>query len=151
MRIVNYKEYKSLEGVMVGNSPWRTIDQKQINKFTDAIQDNQWIHVDKERAANERPYRSRIVHRYLTLALIPYLWKQIALLQNVSLKINYGIVDLRFGMPVKVNAEVSLLTTIKSAYNLLGLIRVIFGERFVFKDSARPAYTHDVLFFYQFN
>jgi len=37
MRIINnYEDYKSLEGVMVGSSPWHTIDQ-----FTDATLDHQ--------------------------------------------------------------------------------------------------------------
>lgn len=34
--INNFEEYKSLEGVMVGISPWHLIDQDQINLFADA-------------------------------------------------------------------------------------------------------------------
>ncbi|MGU3377645.1 MaoC family dehydratase [Chryseobacterium sp. M5A1_1a] len=151
MRIINnYEEYKSLEGVMVGSSPWHTIDQKQIDQFADATLDHQWIHVNKDRAVIESPYGSTIAHGYLTLALIPYLWKQIALVQNVSLEINYGIEELRFGMPVKVDSEVSLQATIRSVINLRGMVKVIVGARLAVKDAVRPAYTGNVVFLYQF-
>lgn len=151
MRIINnYEEYKSLEGVIVGSSPWHTIDQKQIDLFADATLDHQWIHVDKDRAATEGPYGSTIAHGYLTLALIPYLWKQIASVQNVSLEINYGIEDLRFGIPVKVNSEVSLQATLRSVNELRGMVKVIVGAKLVIKDEFRPAYTGNVVFLYQF-
>lgn len=151
MRIINnYEQYKSLEGVKVGTSPWHTIDQKQIDLFADATLDHQWIHVDNDRASIESPYGSTIAHGYLTLALIPYLWKQIALVQNVSLEINYGIEDLRFGMPVKVNSEVSLQATVRSVNDLRGMVKVIVGAKLVIKDELRPAYTGNVVFLYQF-
>lgn len=151
MRIINnYEEYKLLEGIMVGSSPWHRIDQNQIDRFADATLDHQWIHVDNDRASIESPYGSTIAHGYLTLALIPYLWKQIALVQNVSLEINYGIEDLRFGIPVKVNSEVSLQATVRSVNDLRGMVRVIVGARLVIKDELRPAYTGNVVFLYQF-
>lgn len=151
MRIINnYEEYKSLEGVMVGSSPWHMIDQKQIDRFADATLDHQWIHMDSERASIESPYGSTIAHGYLTLALIPYLWKQIASVQNVSLEINYGIEDLRFGMPVKVNSEVSLQAIIRSVNDLRGMVKVVVGARLVIKDESKPAYTGNVVFLYQF-
>lgn len=151
MRIINnYEEYKLLEGIMVGSSPWHRIDQNQIDRFADATLDHQWIHVDNDRASIESPYGSTIAHGYLTLALIPYLWKQITSVQNVSLEINYGIEDLRFGMPVKVNSEVSLQATVRSVNDLRGVVRVIVGAKLVIKDELRPAYTGNVVFLYQF-
>ena len=151
MRIINnYEEYKLLEGIMVGSSPWHRIDQNQIDRFADATLDHQWIHVDSDRASIESPYGSTIAHGYLTLALIPYLWKQIASVQNVSLEINYGIEDLRFGIPVKVNSEVSLQATVRSVNDLRGMVRVIVGAKLVIKGELRPAYTGNVVFLYQF-
>ncbi|WP_407486295.1 MaoC family dehydratase [Elizabethkingia anophelis] len=148
--INNFEEYKSLEGVMVGNSSWHIIDQQQINQFADATLDHQWIHVDPKKAEREGPYKSTIAHGYLTLSLIPYLWKQIAEVKNVNMEINYGIENLRFGLPVKVNSEVSLQATIKSVNNLRGTVKVIIEARLLIEGESKPAYTGDVIFLYHF-
>ena len=47
---------------------WITITQDQINKFADATLDNQWIHVDTERA-KAGPFGAPIAHGYLTMSL----------------------------------------------------------------------------------
>ncbi|MCT4074089.1 MaoC family dehydratase [Elizabethkingia anophelis] len=148
--INNFEEYKSLEGVMVGNSSWHIIDQQQINQFADATLDHQWIHVDPIKAEREGPYKSTIAHGYLTLSLIPYLWKQIAEVKNVNMEINYGIENLRFGLPVKVNSEVSLQATIKSVNNLRGTVKVTIEAKLLIKEESKPAYTGDVVFLYRF-
>ncbi|MPT31793.1 MAG: MaoC family dehydratase [Chryseobacterium sp.] len=148
--INNYEKYKSLEGVMVGSSSWHTIDQAQIDRFADATLDHQWIHVDPQKAVAEGPYRSTIAHGYLTLSLIPYLWKQIVEVRNVSLEINYGIENFRFGIPVKVDSEVSLQATIRFVKNLRGTVKVIVGAKLMIKGESKPAYTGDVVFLYHF-
>lgn len=148
--INNFDEYKRLEGMMVGTSSWHRIDQQQINRFADATLDHQWIHVDEKRAALEGPYYSTIAHGYLTLSLIPYLWKQIAEVRNVKMEINYGIENFRFGFPVKVNDEVCLQATIKSVSDLKGTVKVIVEAKLLIQDQPKPAYTGDVIFLYHF-
>ncbi|GEM_PF-6769691 len=39
---------------MVGFSDWHTIDQKQINRFAEATLDDQWIHINEEKAKKRR-------------------------------------------------------------------------------------------------
>ncbi|WP_292010876.1 MaoC family dehydratase [Chryseobacterium sp.] len=148
--INNFNEYKLLEGTFVGTSSWHIIDQNQINRFADATLDHQWIHTDEQRAAAESPYHSTIAHGYLTLSLIPYLWKQIAEVRNISMEINYGIENLRFGEPVKVDQEVRLEATIRTVNDLKGTIKVVVGAKLIIKDQAKPAYTGDVVFLYYF-
>ena len=148
--INNFEEYKSLEGVMVGISPWHLIDRDQINLFADATLDHQWIHTDRRKATDEGRYNSTIAHGYLTLSLIPYLWKQIAEVRNVNMEINYGIENLKFGLPVKVNSKVSLQATIKSVNNLRGTVKVIIEAKLLIEGESKPAYTGDVIFLYHF-
>lgn len=149
--INNFMEYKSLEGQMVGSSNWHIIDQKQINRFAETTLDDQWIHTNEERAEKESPYRSTIAHGYLTLSLIPYLWKQIAEVRNISMEVNYGIENFRFGQPVKVNDKVRLEATIKSVQNLKGTVKVMVGAKLMIKDQVKSAYTGDVVFLYHFS
>lgn len=148
--INNFDEYKALEGTLAGTSLWHLINQNQINQFAVATLDHQWIHIDEKRATAESPYHSTIAHGYLTLSLIPYLWKQIAEVRNISMEINYGIKNLKFGQPVKVNNEVSLQAKIKSVTNLKGTVKVVVEAKLMIKDYLKPAYTGDVIFLYHF-
>ncbi len=149
--INNYEEYKSHEGKVLGVSQWHQIDQAQINKFADATLDHQWIHIDEEKAKNEGPFKSTIAHGYLTLSLIPYLWKQIADVRNVKMEINYGIENLRFGAPVLVNDEVQLEATVKSITNLRGTVKATITAKLNVKGNNKPVYVGDVVFLYHFN
>ena len=57
-------------GLQFGPSSWIEIPQEKINAFADATGDEQWIHVDPERAA-QGPFGTTIGHGYLTLSLLP--------------------------------------------------------------------------------
>jgi len=149
--INNYEEYKSHEGKELGVSEWHTINQQQINVFADATLDHQWIHVDKEKAERDGPFKSTIAHGYLTLSLIPYLWKQIADVRNVKMEINYGIENLRFGQPVLVDDEVQLSAKIKSITDLRGTVKAVIQATLAIRGKAKPAYVGDVVFLYHFN
>ncbi|MDR6489896.1 acyl dehydratase [Chryseobacterium vietnamense] len=148
--INNFIEYKALEGQMVGFSDWHTISQEQINKFSEATLDDQWIHTNKERSAIESPFKSTIAHGYLLLSLIPYLWKQIAEVRNVKMEINYGIENFKFGHAVTVDSEVKLQATVKSVTDLRGTIKVVVEAKLLIRNEANAAYKGDVIFLYHF-
>jgi len=152
MIVVNsYEEFEGYLGKEIGISQWHTIDQAQINKFADATLDHQWIHTDPEKAEKEGPFKATIAHGYLTLSLIPYLWKQIADIRNIKMEINYGIENFKFGQAVVVDSEVQLKAKLKSIVNLRGITKVIIEAILVIKDQPKPAYTGDVMFLYHFN
>jgi acyl dehydratase len=151
MLIINsFEEYESHLGKVLGVSQWHKIDQQQINKFADATIDHQWIHVDKERAEKEGPFQGTIAHGYLTLSLIPYLWKQIADVRNIKMEINYGIEQFKFGQAVLVDSDVQLQAKLTSIKNLRGVTKVVIGATLIIKDQPKPAYTGDVVFLYHF-
>ncbi|KFE97578.1 MaoC family dehydratase [Chryseobacterium luteum] len=152
MIIINsFEEYKSYEGKVIGVSNWHRIDQLQINKFAAATLDYQWIHVDEEKALKQGPFESTIAHGYLTLSLIPYLWKQIAEVRNVKMEINYGIENFRFGQAVPVNSEVQLQATVKLITNLRGTVKAVIEAKLIIKGQEKPAYIGDVIFLYHFH
>lgn len=148
--INNFEEYESYLGKELGVSQWHTIDQQQINKFADATLDHQWIHTDPEKAKNEGPFRATIAHGYLTLSLIPYLWKQIADVRNIKMEINYGIERFKFGQAVLVDNEVQLKAKLMNISNLRGITKVTIQATLVIKDQPKPAYVGDVVFLYHF-
>lgn len=151
MKIINsFEDYKSYLGKEIGVSNWHTIDQQQINKFADATLDHQWIHVDPKKATKEGPFGNTIAHGYLTISLIPYLWKQIADVRNIKMEINYGIENFKFGQPVLVNSEVQLKAKLISIADLRGVTKVIIQATLVIKDQTKPAYNGNVIFLYHF-
>jgi len=147
----NYEEFEAYLGKEIGLSQWHVIDQAQINKFADATLDHQWIHTDEEKAKTDGPFKATIAHGYLTLSLIPYLWKQIADIRNIKMEINYGIESFKFGQAVVVNSEVQLTAKLKSIVNLRGITKVIIEAKLDIKGEKKPAYTGDVMFLYHFN
>jgi acyl dehydratase len=148
--INNFEEYQSHLGKELGVSNWHKIDQEQINKFADATLDHQWIHTDQQKAAVESPFKTTIAHGYLTLSLIPYLWKQIANVCNIKMEINYGIERFKFSQPVLVNDEVQLKAKLTSIANLRGVTKVVIEATLAIKGQQKPAYSGDVVFLYHF-
>ena len=61
--------YKNNEGKIIGKSNWIKIDQKIISNFANITMDNQFIHLDHERAIKETPFGSTIAHGFLILSL----------------------------------------------------------------------------------
>jgi acyl dehydratase len=94
-------------GHELGISDWLTISQERIDQFAACTGDDQWIHVDVERARRESPYGSTIAHGYLILALLPQFLYAIGLVPaGVAQAINYGIGQVHFLAPVKPGARI---------------------------------------------
>ena len=60
---------KAIEGKDLDASDWLEITQDRVNIFADATSDDQWIHVDVERAATG-PFGGPVVHGYLSLSVV---------------------------------------------------------------------------------
>lgn len=148
--ISNYGEFEAYLGKDLGTSNWHKIEQPQINSFADATLDHQWIHIDTEKAATDSPFKTTIAHGYLTLSLIPYLWKQVVSIQNLKMEINYGIEKLRFAQAVTVGAEVRLKVSLASIVNLRGVTKANIALTLEIKDEKKPAFTGEVVFLYHF-
>jgi acyl dehydratase len=148
--IHNYAEFEAYNGKELGISDWHTITQQQINQFADATLDHQWIHTDVERAKNEGAFGATIAHGYLTVSLLPYLWEQIADIQNLKMQINYGIENLRFAQPVLVDSRVRLKAKLNAIVNLRGVTKATINVELEIEDQRKPAYTGDVVFLYHF-
>ena len=115
---------KALEGQEIGVSDWYLIDQERINRFAEATDDYQWLHVDVERAKRELPIGSTIAHGYLLTALLPKL-SESTIVFNGERVINYGLNKVRFKQMVPAGSRVRLRSTLKSARKRAGAIQII--------------------------
>ena len=115
LKVVKPSEIDSVIGTEIGVSDWVTIDQERINKFAEATGDFQYIHVDKDRAA-ETPFGATIAHGFLTLSLLSKLSSMNGgiKLENAVMGINYGLDKVRFVNPVRVNSK------IRARFELIG-------------------------------
>lgn len=147
--INSYEEFEKYLGQELGTSEWLEVDQPRINLFADATLDHQWIHVDEERAKSG-PFGQTIVHGYLTLSLLPYLWEQIIEVNNLKMMVNYGMDKMKFGIAVKSGQSVRLTAKLESIANLRGICKVEIKFAIEIKDERKPALTGVATFLYHF-
>jgi acyl dehydratase len=112
--------WKGLEGKPEGTGEWLKIEQSRIQQFADATGDQQFIHVDPEKAAKFSPYKVTIAHGYLTLSLIPFLNATVPIVaptayEGLAAGVNYGLDKMRLPAPVKVNSRVRVHRELLSA------------------------------------
>ena len=101
-------KYESLEdavGTNLGQSRWITIDQNRIDAFAEITEDQQWIHVDPERATDSQ-FGTTIAHGFLTLSLVSAVLEEIFHVENIGMSINYGSDRVRFLSPVPSGARI---------------------------------------------
>src|SRR5271157_6042805 len=107
-RVINgIEELKQLVGQEVGVSEWIQVTQDLINKFADLTGDDQWIHVNVERARRETPFGNTIAHGLLTLSLLPQLSRRtLEVRGDFKMRINYGFNRVRFVSPVPAGSRI---------------------------------------------
>ena len=149
--INSYEEFEKLVGQQIGIYDWLEIPQERINLFADATRDHQWIHVDTERAKVESPFKSTIVHGYLTLSLLPYLWNQIIEVNNLKMMVNYGMDKMKFGQAVLSGQSVRLTADLHSLVNLRGVAKAEIKFSIEIKDQKKKALEGIATFLYYFN
>ena len=111
-------ELRELIGKPIGPSDWVQVTQEDINKFAEVSRDDQWIHVDVERAERESPFGTTVAHGNLTLSLIDGLRGQLMSQQGVKMGINYGWNKVRFPAPVPAGSKVRGTAEIQSVDEL---------------------------------
>jgi len=133
----------------LGETEWVTISQQQIDAFAAATGDQQWIHVDVDRAKAESPFATTIAHGYLTLALAPVLLSELLVVGNTSNIVNYGIEKLRLPSPVPAGASVRLKAEIKGVRDLPnGGARVVIALTFEVEGAKKAALIGRVVYVY---
>ena len=148
--INSYEDFEQWVGKQLGISDYLEIPQERINLFADATLDHQWIHVDTERAKVESPFKSTIVHGYLTLSLLPHLWDQIIEVNNLKMMINYGMDKMKFGQPVLSGQRIRLVANLQSLQNLRGVAKAEIKLSIEIEGEKKKALEGLAIFLYYF-
>lgn len=137
--VVPFSEVSGLAGTDLGYSDWVEITQEMVNTFADATNDQQWIHVDPERA-KDGPFGAPIAHGFLTLSLIIPFWSDLFDVTGVTTKVNYGLDKVRFTSPVKVGSRVRMHGVIKEVSEVKGNgLHLVTDGTIEIEGEERPA------------
>lgn len=140
----------ALEGQEIGVGDWFEITQDRVDAFADVTLDHQWIHVDRERAA-EGPFGGTIAHGYLTLSLIPYLNSGITWpVEGARMTVNYGLDRVRFITPVPVGSKVRSRTKVVEVREVPGGVQVKGEVTIEIEGASKPACVAETLLRFYF-
>jgi acyl dehydratase len=100
------EELKALAGETIGPSEWREVTQELIDQFAEVSGDDQWIHVDTERAKTESPFGTTVAHGNLTLSMIDGFRSGLMESSGFKMGVNYGWNKVRFPAPVPAGSRI---------------------------------------------
>jgi acyl dehydratase len=106
LTVTGIDELRELVGKQLGPSDWREVTQDDIDRFAELSGDDQWIHVDTERAKTESPFGTTVAHGNLTLSMIDGFRKDLVQSGGFKLGVNYGWNKVRFPAPVPTGSKV---------------------------------------------
>jgi acyl dehydratase len=136
--IAGVEELQSLIGQEIGVSEWREIDQQLIDRFAEVTGDDQWIHIDVERAQRESPFGTTIAHGFLVLSLAPAFSYAMFTVEGVKLAVNYGLNKVRFVSPVPSGSRVRMRVSLQSVEEVTGGHQAVFVQTFEREGQEKP-------------
>ena len=133
------RELESRVGQEIAVSPWLEVTQERIDTFAKAIDDHQWIHVDRERA-KKSPFGGTIAHGFLTLSLLSHLAERTFSFSDRKMGVNYGLNRVRFTSPVPSGARVRARFTLSKYEKIEGNgVQVTWNTKVEIENSPKPA------------
>ncbi len=137
-------DLRTLVGMELGVSSWRTLQFDEFVAFGALSGDNQWIHVDRERAQRELPSGDAIAQGFFTLSLVTALAAECLEIRRKDRSLNYGVDRVRFTKAVKPGDRVRLRLTLGAFTPVTpGANRLTLSCVLEIDGSAKPALVAD--------
>jgi acyl dehydratase len=136
-RALSVTQLRERVGEEVGVSPWLEIDQARIDRFAEAIDDPQWIHVDPERAKSG-PFGTTIAHGFLSLSLLSHLIESTFSFDDRKMGVNYGLNRVRFTAPLPVDSRVRAHFVLGSWERTDDMIQTVWNVTLECEGSDKP-------------
>ena len=137
--VENVLSLKDFIGHEIAVADWLLMTQDRIDRFAEATDDRQWIHVDRERAQKESPYGETIAHGFLTLSLLSHFMKQAIHIQSgVRMAVNYGLNRVRFPFAVRAGAKIRARVGLVAFKELPDSLEATYSITVECENSAKP-------------
>jgi acyl dehydratase len=119
-------------------SDWLEITQQRIDRFAEATEDRQWIHIDVERARRDSPFQATVAHGFLTLSLLSKLLNESLRVRSVRMGVNYGLNRLRFTAPVPAGSRVRGRFVLDKLEQIPGGVQMTWAVTMERQGSDKP-------------
>ncbi len=137
-------ELKTRVGEELGVSDWHEVTQEAIDTFAEVTGDDQWIHLDVERA-KETPFGGTIAHGYYTLSLAPRFSYALFRLDGVAFGLNYGLNKVRFPAPMPVGDRVRMRMQLAAVDDIPGGAQITMNLTFEREGGDKPVCVAEAL------
>lgn len=137
LTLTGLDEIKAYTGKELGVSEWQDVTQEKIDRFADVTGDDQWIHVDPERA-KESPFGGTIAHGYYTLSLAPRFSYDMFKFEGFAFGVNYGLNRVRFPAPMPVGGRVRMRARLLSVEDIPGGAQIATELTFELEGGEKP-------------
>jgi len=138
-------------GTEGGVSNWRTVQHDDISTFATLTGDEQWIHVDPERARTG-PFGATVQHGFVTLGLATGLLWEVCTVEGFSVVLNYGLNKVRFPAPLRVGSRIRmhvLVADVKAIEGAAGRgAEVVYRLTYDVEGQDKPCCVADLVFRY---
>jgi acyl dehydratase len=135
----NLHSLKEFAGREVGVTAWFSVTQERIERFAEATEDRQWIHVDVERASAESPYGTTIAHGFLTLSLVSHFIKEVIQIRSgARMAVNYGLNRVRFPFPVRAGSKIRARIGLVNLKEFPDAVEATFSIAMETENSEKP-------------
>ena len=138
-------------GQEVGVSSWRTVRQEDISTFATLTGDEQWIHVDPERAKTG-PFGVTVQHGFLTLGMATGLLWEVCTVDGFGMVLNYGLNRVRFPAPLRVGSRVRMHVEVAEVKELPGAdgtgAEAVYRLTYEVEGQPKPCCVADLVFRY---
>ena len=126
------------QGAELGPTEWMMVTQDRVDRFANAIDDHQWIHVDPARA-KQGQFGGTIAHGFLTLSLVSKFYPNLIDVRDVCMAVNYGCNKVRFPEPVRTGARIRGTGKITKVEEVKGGIQSTVRITIEIEGEKRPA------------
>jgi acyl dehydratase len=125
-------------------SDWHEVTQEEINEFAKVTGDDNWIHLDVERA-KDTPFGGTIAHGYFTLSLGPQFSYKLFKAEGFAFGVNYGTNRVRFPAPMPVGDKVRMRLKLESVDDVPGGAQIVILQTFEREGSEKPVCVAETL------
>ena len=137
-------------GQPLGVSSWLTVTQDLVTAFAKITGDEQWIHVDPERARSG-PFGACVAHGHFTLSLAGGRFFHEIVKTSARMGVNYGSDKVRYPAPVRVGTRIRGRAQLMAASQLeAAAIQLIVRMTVEIENEARPGCVADIVARYYF-
>ncbi len=137
LTLTGLDEIKAYVGRELGVSDWRVVTQEDVNEFAEVTGDDQWIHIDVERAKST-PFGGTIAHGYFTLSLAPRFSYDMFKLEGFAFAVNYGLNRVRFPAPMLVGGKVRMRAKLAAVEEVPGGAQLVTELTFEREGGEKP-------------